>query len=241
MERRIDVLTLFPRMCKEALAAGVVGRAIERGLVQAVVTDFRFFAPDRHGTVDDTPYGGGAGMILRPEPVVEAVESVRRTGAKVLLMSPTGKRFAQADAEELAQAEQLIFICGRYKGFDERIRDLVVTHEYSLGDFVISGGELAALTMIDAIVRRVPGTLGSMESGDTDSFSVGRDGLLDAAYYTRPPVYRGLGVPEVLLSGNHRAIEEWRRGSSEGRTRERRPELMERDKNPSPSRKEERP
>lgn len=241
MERRIDLLTLFPRMCQETLAAGVVGRAIDRGLVRTVVTDIRGFAPDRHGTVDDTPYGGGAGMVLRPEPVVEAVESVRRTGAPVLLMSPAGKRFEQADAERLASEEQLVFVCGRYKGFDERIRDLVVTQEYSLGDFVISGGELAALAMIDAIVRRIPGTLGSLESGDTDSFAVGRHGLLDAAYYTRPPVYRGLGVPEVLLSGDHAAIEEWRRRSSEGRTRQRRPELMEREQNPAPTKKEERP
>jgi tRNA (guanine37-N1)-methyltransferase len=226
---RIDVLTLFPDMCREALAAGVVGRAIERGLVRAVQTDFRRFAGDRHGTVDDTPYGGGAGMVLRPEPVVEAVESVRIGDAAVIAMTPRGERFTQRHAQELSGHEQLIFLCGRYKGFDERVHQLVVTHEFSIGDYVLSGGELAALVMIDAIVRRIPGTLGNLESGDTDSFSVGREGLLDAAYYTRPAEYRGIEVPPVLLSGDHAAIDAFRTESSREITRARRPDLLAED------------
>jgi tRNA (guanine37-N1)-methyltransferase len=154
------------------------------------------------------------------------VESVRVGRSPVLLMSPAGATFTQADADALADHEQLVFVCGRYKGFDERIRDLVVTHEFSLGDYVISGGELAAMVMIDAIVRRRPGTLGRFESGDTDSFSRGREGALDAAHYTRPPEYRGISIPPVLLSGDHAAIEAWRRRSSLERTRARRPDLL---------------
>ena len=224
---RIDLLTLFPSMCRHALRAGVLGRAIESDLVRAVVTDIRDFAGDRHGTVDDSPYGGGAGMIMRVEPAVEAVESVRTEGARVILVTPAGTVFRQHHAEELAAEEHLVFLCGRYKGFDERVRELVVTDEFSLGDFIISGGELAALVMTDAIVRRRPGTLNSMDSADTDSFSSGRSGYLDAAYYTRPVEYRGLKVPDVLLSGDHRAIEKWREDDSRERTAQRRPDLLE--------------
>jgi tRNA (guanine37-N1)-methyltransferase len=223
---RIDLLTLMPQMCRAVLAAGVVGRAIEGGLVRVVVTDVRRFAGDRHGTVDDTPYGGGAGMVLRPAPVVEAIESVRTTGAPVILMSPAGRPLRQPVVEELAGHEQLVLVSGRYKGLDERIRELVVTDEISLGDYVLSGGELAALVVVDAVVRRLPGVLGNLDSADTDSFSAGRAGLLDAAYYTRPPTYRGLAVPEVLLSGDHAAIDRWRRDSSLQRTRARRPDLL---------------
>jgi tRNA (guanine37-N1)-methyltransferase len=224
---RIDVVCLFPDLCREVLRSGVIGRAIEAGLSRVVVTDIRSFAGNRHGSVDDSPYGGGAGMILRVEPVVEAVESIRIGEAPVILTSPAGRPFRQEDARALSRQPQLVFVCGRYKGLDERIRELVVTHELSLGDYVISGGELAALVMIDAILRCVPGTLGSQESAETDSFAPGRDGLLDAAHYTRPPVYRGLEVPGVLLSGDHAAIEEWRRRSSRDRTRKARPDLLE--------------
>ena len=224
---RIDILTLFPAMCRAALAAGVVGRAVDRGIVRAVVTDVRRFAEDRHGTVDGPPYGGGAGMILAAPPVVRAVESIRSQDAPVILMSPAGRRFDQALAEELTSHEQLVLVCGRYKGFDERIRELVVTDEISLGDFVLSGGELAALAVTDAVVRRIPGTLGSLDSADSDSFSAGREGLLDAAWFTRPPEYRGHGVPEALLSGDHAAIERWRQQSSRDRTTARRPDLLE--------------
>lgn len=228
---RIDLLTLFPDLCRAVLSEGVVGRAIERGEVRCVVTDFRHFAGDRHGTVDDTPFGGGAGMVISPEPVVEAVESVRWEGSPVVLTTPTGRRFDQARAEAWAEhlqgGGQLVFLCGRYKGFDERVRRLVVTEEVSLGDFVLSGGEIAALAMIDATIRRIDGVLGRRESADSDSFGPDRDGLLDCEWYTRPKEYRGLGVPDVLLSGDHAAIEEFRRRSSAERTAQRRPDLLE--------------
>ncbi len=218
------------------LAEGVVGRALQRGTVRCVVTDFRQFAADRHGTVDDTPYGGGPGMVIRPEPVVEAVESVRIGRAPVVLLTPQGRRFDQERAERWADvlqrpagddAGQLILLCGRYKGFDERVRELVVTDEISLGDFVLSGGELAALAVIDAVVRRVPGVLGRQESADTDSFGPARDGRLDCGWYTRPPEYRGLAVPAPLLSGDHAAIEKFRQRDSEARTRARRSDLSD--------------
>jgi tRNA (guanine37-N1)-methyltransferase len=224
---RIDIVTLFPQLCRTALATGVLGRACESGLVRAVVTDFRRFAPGRHAVVDDTPYGGGAGMLLRPEPVVRAVESIRIAAAPVILTTPAGERFDQRMAEEWSRSEQLIFLCGRYKGFDERVRELVVTHEVSIGDYVLSGGELAALVMIDAIVRRIPGALGNLDSADTDSFGAGRQGGLDAAHYTRPPEYRGRRVPEVLMSGDHGAIERWAQDDSRRRTQTRRPDLMD--------------
>jgi tRNA (guanine37-N1)-methyltransferase len=227
---RIDLLTLFPDMCRHALQAGVVGRALERGIARCVVTDIRDFAGDRHGTVDDAPYGGGAGMVLRAEPAVEAVESVRRSGARVILTTPAGRRFDQGLAEEwveeLSADGQLIFLCGRYKGFDERVRKLVATDEVSLGDFILSGGELAALVMVDAVVRRLPGALGRRESADSDSFGPTREGRLDVEWYTRPPEYRGIEVPEVLLSGDHAAIERWREENSRERSRERRPDLL---------------
>ncbi len=226
---RIDLLTLFPDLCRAVLAEGVVGRAIDAGRARCVVTDFRAFAGDRHGTVDDTPVGGGAGMVLRPEPVVEAVESVRWEGSPVILTSPGGRRFDQAQAEAWAEhlsgGGQLVFLCGRYKGFDARVRALVVTDEVSIGDFVLSGGELAALAMIDAVVRRIDGVLGRRESADSDSFGPARDGQLDCDWYTRPVEYRGLRVPDVLLSGDHAAIEAFRRRSSEERTRSLRPDL----------------
>ena len=201
-----------------------------------MVTDFRLFAADRHGSVDDTPYGGGPGMVIRPEPVVEAVESVRIGRAPVVLLTPQGRRFDQDQAERWAEmlqrpvghdAGQLILLCGRYKGFDERVRELVVTDEISLGDFVLSGGELAALAVIDAVVRRVPGVLGRQESADTDSFGPARDGRLDCGWYTRPPEYRGSAVPAPLLSGDHAAIEKFRQRDSEARTRARRSDLSD--------------
>lgn len=224
---RIDVLTLFPDLCRVTLSTGVLGRACESGLVRAIVTDFRRFAEGRHGVVDDTPYGGGAGMLLRPEPLVRAVESIRIAGAPVILTSPAGERFDQRIAEELSGHEQLIFLCGRYKGFDERVREMVVTRELSIGDYVLSGGELAALVMVDAIVRRIPGALGNLDSADTDSFSARRSGGLDAAHYTRPAEYRGRRVPEILMSGDHAVIERWTQADSRQRTRARRPDLID--------------
>jgi tRNA (guanine37-N1)-methyltransferase len=230
---RIDLLTLFPGQCRASLSGGVVGRAVDRGDVRCVVTDLRHFAGDRHGTLDDTPYGGGPGMVIRPEPTVAAVESVRIGESPVILTSPAGRRFdqKQADrwAEHLADEGQLVLLCGRYKGFDERVRELVVTDEVSIGDYVLSGGELPALVILDAVVRRIDGVLGRRESADTDSFGPARDGYLDAVWYTRPEEYRGHRVPEDLLSGDHARIERWRRQCSEERTRRMRPDLLEDD------------
>jgi tRNA (guanine37-N1)-methyltransferase len=228
---RIDLLTLFPDQCRAALDGGVVGRALDRGDVRCVVTDLRHFAGDRHGTMDDTPYGGGAGMVLRPEPAVAAVESVRVGNSPVVLTSPAGRRFDQEQADRwaghLSTGGQLILLCGRYKGFDERVRELVVTDEVSLGDYVLSGGELAALVILDAVVRRIDGVIGRRESADTDSFGPAREGLLDCAWYTRPEEFRGMRVPEDLLSGDHARIERWRQRSSMERTLELRPDLLE--------------
>jgi len=224
---RIDIVTLFPEMCREVLSAGVVGRAVEGGVVRAVVTDIRRFTDDRHATVDSTPYGGGAGMILQAPPVVRAVESVRVNDAPVYFMSPGGRTVDQALANTLVEHEAIVLVCGRYKGIDERAREILGAEEISLGDFVLSGGELAALAITDAVVRRLPGTLGCFDSAESDSFSAGRDGLLDAAWYTRPSSYRGLEVPDVLLSGDHGAIARWRDENSRDRTRRRRPDLLE--------------
>jgi tRNA (guanine37-N1)-methyltransferase len=178
--------------------------------------------------VDDAPFGGGAGMIMMAPPIVEAVESLRAApGSPVILMGPAGKRFEQRDAERLARANELTFICGRYKGVDERVRELVVTEEISIGDFVLSGGEVAAATVIEAVVRLREGVLGDDESAATDSFAAGREGLLDCAWYTRPAEYRGLKVPDALVSGHHAEIEKWRRRSSLERTRRHRPDLID--------------
>ncbi len=230
---RIAVVTLFPEFFDSPLAAGILHRARDRGLVEFVFVNPRDFTHDRHRTVDDYPYGGGPGMILRPEPFVEAVESL--TGADnpqrrpVILMSPQGQPFTQAKAEALAREPELVFVCGRYKGLDERVRELVVTEELSVGDYVLSGGEPAGLCIIDALVRLQPGALGDEDSAATDSFSSEWHGGLDCAYYTRPPEYRGLSVPEVLLSGHHARIAAWRREQSEARTRARRADLHSKD------------
>jgi len=226
----IYFVTIFPDMFKEPLEAGMTGIAAKNGAVRYHVINLRDFAEDRYGSVDDYPYGGGAGMILMASPIVRAVESVRPAtegwDAPVILLSPCGAVFNQAKAHELAAKEKLVFICGRYKGVDERVRELVVTESVSIGDYIVSGGELAALVITDAIVRCLPGVLGDERSRDTDSFSAEREFCLDAAYYTRPPEFRGLAVPDVLLSGNHARIDEWRRESAKERTRRFRPELL---------------
>ncbi|HEU4929017.1 MAG TPA: tRNA (guanosine(37)-N1)-methyltransferase TrmD, partial [Candidatus Krumholzibacteria bacterium] len=188
----------------------------------------REFTSDAHRTVDDAPFGGGAGMVMMAPPIVDAVESLDRApGSPVILMSPAGKRFTQSDADRLAKESELTFICGRYKGVDERVRELIVTEEISLGDFVLSGGEVAAAAVIEAVVRLVDEVLGDDESAHTDSFAAGREGLLDCAWYTRPAEYRGLKVPDVLMSGHHAEIEKWRRANSLERTRRFRPDLLE--------------
>ena len=227
---RIDIVTLFPEFFGVPLATGVVGRAVQEGRVSIGCTNPRDFTVDRHRTVDDYPYGGGAGMILKAPPFVDAVQSVvgRDNPEKipVVLLSPQGERFTQARAHTIAGWERWVLVCGRYKAIDERFRKLVVTHELSVGDFVLSGGEPAALVVLDAVLRLLPGVLGDEDSAETDSFGPDGTGGLDCEYYTRPPEYRGLQVPEVLLSGHHARIAAWRREESAARTRARRPELL---------------
>ena len=222
-----DVITIFPDLVESALAAGVVGRARERGVIDIRVRDLRTWTDDRHRTVDDVPYGGGPGMVMKPEPLWRAVEAVaaERGGASaVVLMTPQGRTLTHAVAEEMSRLERLVVICGRYEGVDERVAGTLVTHEVSIGDYVLTGGELPALVLLDAVTRLVPGVVGDAGSVQTDSFA---GGLLDYPHYTRPAEFRGLRVPDVLTSGNHAAIERWRREQRIRRTLARRPELME--------------
>jgi len=205
--------------------------AKKKGLAEFRTLSPREFTRDAHRSVDDAPFGGGAGQVMMAPPLVEAVESLApKPGTPVILMGPSGRRFDQAQAERLAAADELTFVCGRYKGVDERVRELVVTEEISLGDFVLSGGEIAAAAVIEAVVRLKADVLGNEESANTDSFAAGREGLLDCAWYTRPAEYRGLKVPEVLMSGHHAEIEKWRRQSSLERTRRYRPDLIDKTK-----------
>ncbi|TDL97734.1 tRNA (guanosine(37)-N1)-methyltransferase TrmD [Macrococcus brunensis] len=221
---RIDYLTLFPEMF-ETLNHSIMKRSQDKGIVSLNPVNFREFSNNKHNQVDDYPYGGGQGMVLKPEPVFSAIESLEVSDqTRIILMCPQGARFDQAKAEELAHAEHLIFICGHYEGYDERIRTELVTDEISLGDFVLTGGELAAMTMTDAIVRLIPDVLGNEVSHEDDSFS---SGLLEHPQYTRPADFKGMQVPDVLLSGNHKLIEEWRHQESLKRTFERRPDLLE--------------
>ncbi len=223
---KIDVLTLFPEMFTGVFNDSILKRAQACGAVELNTVNFREFSQNKHKKVDDYPYGGGAGMLLTAQPIFDAVESVRRTKQdkpRIILMCPQGERFTQAKAEELAKEEHLIFICGHYEGFDERIREYLVTDELSLGDYVLTGGELAAMVMTDAIVRLLPDVLGKQESHENDSFSTG---LLEFPQYTRPVDFRGMKVPDVLISGNHKLIEEWRQEQSLYRTYKRRPDLL---------------
>jgi tRNA (guanine37-N1)-methyltransferase len=206
------------------LDQSILRRAQEKHLVEIRVHDLRNWTHDRHRVVDDVPYGGGAGMVLKPEPFFEAVDALRQGESQVLLLTPQGERFNHAMACRLAEARHLIFLCGRYEGFDERVRTLA-DREVSLGDYVLSGGELPALVLIDATVRLIPGVLGDEDSAGQDSFA---GGLLDHPHYTRPPVYRGFRVPEVLLSGDHEQIRRWRRREALHRTLRRRPDLLDR-------------
>lgn len=219
----IKVLTLFPDMFT-ALNHSIVGRAQEDARIHLEYINFRDYSTNRHGRVDDSPYGGGAGMLLTPQPVFDAVAALPKTNRRIIAMTPTGQRFDQTVAEEWAQESELVFLCGHYEGFDQRIHDELVTDEVSLGDFVLTGGELAAMTMIDAVVRLLPDVLGKSASHEDDSFSTG---LLEYPHYTRPADYNGLRVPDVLLSGNHAKIEQWRRQQALKRTLERRPDLLE--------------
>ncbi len=224
----VEILTLFPRMCTAYLAESILGKALSSGLLVVAVRDIRDHATGKHRVCDDAPYGGGAGMVMKPEPVMEAIDAARARlpGALVLLTSPRGVRLDQALARRIAEHGRAVITCGRYEGVDERVRS-VVDLEVSLGDFVLTGGELAALAIVDAAARYVPGVLGNESSAGAESFS-GVDGLLEHPHYTRPPTYRGMQVPEVLLSGDHRRIERWRRRESLRATRERRPDLFAR-------------
>jgi tRNA (guanine37-N1)-methyltransferase len=223
---KIDIVTIFPKMVAGPLAEGIIGRAIERGLLDVRVHDLRAHTTDRHRVVDDMPFGGGPGMVLKPEPLFAAVEHIRAergSPGAVILTSPDGRPFTHADAVRLSSLGHIALLCGRYEGVDERVRANLATEAISIGDYVLSGGELPALVIADAVARLLPGVVGDEESVARDSFA---RGLLDYPQYTRPAEYRGMGVPSVLLSGHHREIERWRRREALARTLERRPDLM---------------
>ena len=224
---RFDVLTLFPEMFQGYLGQGLLRRAIEQGLVEVELINFRDWATDKHKTVDDRPFGGGPGMVLKVEPLVPCVEQVRRRlpdPGHLVMLTPQGRRLDQAVVEELAGHNRLLLVCGRYEGFDERIREILEPDEISIGDYVLNGGEVAAMVMIDAVVRLIPGALGCEQSAENDSFS---KSLLGWPQYTRPPVSEGMAVPEVLRSGNHAEVDKWRREQALERTKQRRPDLLE--------------
>lgn len=225
---RIDILSLFPEMFAGVFGCSITKRAIEKNILDIEITNPRDFAFNKHNQVDDTAYGGGAGMVMKPEPLFRAVEAVKEktqiTHSKVILMCPTGKPFMQAKAKELAEFEQLIFICGHYEGFDNRVVQNLADEVISIGDYVLTGGELPAMVVIDAVSRMLPGVLGSGESAPTDSFY---NGLLEYPQYTKPREYKGLKVPDVLLSGDHAKIAKWRRQESLRITYFNRPDLLE--------------
>jgi tRNA (guanine37-N1)-methyltransferase len=224
---KFDIVTIFPRMVEAGLAEGVISRGVERGLLDIKVHDLRDYTSDRHRSVDDVPYGGGPGMVMKPEPLARAVEDIRaRRGAPdtVVLLSPQGRRFTQAEAVRMGALRHVILLCGRYEGMDERVRSLIATEELSIGDYVLSGGELPALVVVDAISRLVPGVVGDSRSVEEDSFS---RGLLDHPHYTRPSEFSGEKVPDVLMSGHHEQVRRWRKKAAIQRTLERRPELLD--------------
>jgi tRNA (guanine37-N1)-methyltransferase len=223
---RIDVVTIFPEILEGPLRASLLGRAIASGVIDLQVHDLRDFATDRHRQVDDESYGGGPGMIIKPDPVFAAVESLGSDRKRVLLLSPAGRRLDQALVRELASERWLVLIAGRYEGVDERVVEGLPAEEVSIGDYVLSGGELPALVLIEAVTRLVPGVIGREESHERDSF--GAEGVLDHPHYTRPAEFRGMAVPDVLLSGDHAEIERWRREAALAKTRRNRPDLLER-------------
>jgi len=220
---RLDIITIFPAMYNGPFDESIVKRAREKGCIEINLVDLREFTHDRHRSVDDRPYGGGAGMLMKPEPIFEAVDTLRTPQSRIVLLSPQGQQFQQQHVEELAEAPHLIFICGHYEGVDERVRIGLADLELSIGDYILSNGNLAAMVVVDAIVRLLPGALGCEESAVKESFS---DGLLEYPQYTRPDEYRGMRVPEILLSGDHAAIETWRLKMATERTRTRRPDLL---------------
>lgn len=225
---KFHIFTLFPNLFESPLAEGVVGRALKSGLIDIRINNIRDYSTDKHGTVDDYPFGGGPGMLLKPEPIFESVRSnirnkIIKTDSPLILLSPQGRTFNQKIANELSQKDEISLICGRYEGFDERIRSKLATDEISIGDFVLTGGEIPALAIIDSISRLLPGVISSIESAENDSFF---NGLLQYPQYTRPANFEGAEVPKVLLSGNHSDIEKWRRKESLKKTKWRRPDLL---------------
>jgi tRNA (guanine37-N1)-methyltransferase len=223
---KIDVLTLFPAMFAGPLDESIIQRARKKGLLELKIHNLRDWTHDRHKTVDDRPFGGGPGMLLKPEPLFEAIESLKREKTRVILLSPAGRQFNQAIARELAQQEDLLLVTGHYEGFDGRVREALADDELSIGDYVLTNGALPAMVVIDAVTRLLPGALGDDESSRDESFSPGMPGL-EYPQYTRPAEFRGMKVPDVLVSGNHAEIEKWRREQAKLRTKERRPDLME--------------
>jgi tRNA (guanine37-N1)-methyltransferase len=222
-----DILTIFPEIFRSPLSESLMKKALDRGIIQVRVWNLRDFTGDKHRTTDDYPYGGGAGMIMKAEPVFRAVEEIKGKNpeARTVLLTPQGERFHQGLAQELSEQKHWILVCGRYEGLDERVRLGAVDREISIGDYILNGGEIPALVFLEVISRYVPGFLGSEQSVDEESFA---DGLLEYSQYTRPPVFRGMEVPEVLLSGNHAEIKRWRRKESLKRTYRRRPDLLKR-------------
>jgi len=222
---RFDILTLFPNMFSSPLQESILGKAIEKGLIQIQTVNIRDFALDKHQVVDDTPYGGGQGMVMKVEPIARAIESVKsqNPSARTIYLTPQGKPFDQDSARKLSSQPHLVLLCGRYEGVDERVKDLFIDEEISIGDYVLTGGELAAMVLIDAVSRFIPGVLGSDRSAEEDSFF---NSLLEYPQYTRPFNFRGSAIPEVLLSGNHSAISLWRRKEALRRTSSRRPDLL---------------
>jgi tRNA (guanine37-N1)-methyltransferase len=222
---KVDVLTLFPEMFAGPLDASIVKRARAAGLLDLAIHHLRDYTHDRHRTVDDKPFGGGPGMLMKPEPIFEAVEHLARGETRVILLSPSGRKFNQSLARELAPEKHLLLICGSYEGFDERVREALADDELSIGDYVLTNGALPAMVVIDAVTRLLPGVLGDDESSRDESFSPGLPGL-EYPQYTRPAEFRGMKVPEVLLSGNHAEIARWRSEQSRNRTKEQRPDLL---------------
>ena len=221
---RLDIVTLFPGICCGPFNESILKRAQENGIVEVGITNLRDFTHDKHRTADDRPYGGGAGMVLKPEPLFEAINSIRTPKAKVLLLSPQGATFCQRTARRLSTEQHLIMICGHYEGVDERIRQALIDEEISIGDYILTNGSLAAVVVADALIRLLPGALGCAESSEEESF--GDDNLLDYPQYTRPLEFHGMRVPDVLLSGNHNQIAEWRQEQKLARTVARRPDLL---------------
>ena len=221
---KIDVLTLFPAMFAGPLDESIVKRARAEGLLDLAVHNLRDYAHDRHRTVDDKPFGGGPGMLLKPEPIFEAMEKLSREKTRLILLTPAGRKFNHSIARELARQEHLLLVCGSYEGFDERVREALANDELSIGDYVLTNGALPAMVIIDAVTRLLPGALGDDQSAHDESFSCG---LLEYPQYTRPAEFRGMKVPEVLLSGNHAEIEKWRLEQAKQRTKERRRDLLE--------------